>query len=534
EINIPEMTIEYDAASLLYGKASIIKIPSMTLQVTQPLTQFALNSKETGQPNLLKIAALTQLLPTKQLQVSNLIIQSQKNAAESINNIFKMQVDLHPRLIHKNHYKLKILLDGANPLILIKTASINGNHLQAKIKGNLILSKSILFNGNFSFAADDITLPKNHLIFKHDQANGALSLDKLGLHLNGKYNVKKFYFVNIAFDKNPLALHGKLDITSNKLHVDLIGHDKDDYMQGHAFIDDNTLNINATSVNFVAHNINLQSIFTQLTQPIIFSRGVININGNIGLADQIPSSLHIIGTNLDGNIAAKTLFTDMNTELVVTKFNPFTTAPAQQLSIATFDPGLPFNNVTLTYQIVPDEQHKIQFKVDASHAQFAGGTVSSNDFTYDPNAANHSVWVQAHNISVGTILHYTKVQGLSGTGTLNGSLLFQWGEDGLQIKEGKLAGAGTDNKITYQPTGITKSMTSKSAQLALVMNALKNFHYKNFTVNIGTRGNEMMLVAHLIGFNPDLYDGLPIALNFTLTGELNLILDTILYLYKVS
>jgi hypothetical protein len=528
KIHIPELVLDYDAASLLYGKASTIEIPVVEVLVTQPFTQFITSPGQHHKLNAANIDALVKMLPKQKLTIKTLVIKDQNTSAIKLDNIFKMQLSLHPTLLRKGHYKVKLTLDGANPKILIRDTSINGSAIHASLHGTLLLNKDVTFNGEIKLNAGTLTLPNTNLLFEDATAKGNINLKNNDFVLKGKYQAKHFHILNIAFIEDPLKLHGNFNITPDKVHVDIRGTDEDGYIHGSGLIDNGILSINATSTDFVTQRLNLQSIFSWLTQPIVFTQGIINIHGTIGLAHDAATSLHVIGTNLVGNVSSATQFKGLNTDLEIVKFNPFTTAPKQQLTITEFDPGLPLKNVAVVYQILPDTKNKIQFQISTSQAQFAGGTLTSNGFLYNPNDANHSAWLNAHNISVDAILQYTKVKGLNGTGTLNGKLLFQWGVDGLQIKEGNLSGSGADNKITYIPAKIASSMKAQSPQLALAMNALKNFHYKNFIVTITSHGKETHLVARLTGYNPDLYDGLPVNLNFTLTGELNLILDTIL------
>lgn len=528
KIYIPELTLDYNAASLFSRKASIIEIPTVEMIVLQPISEFVTEPHDGHGIDAAKIEALVKMLPKQKLIVKNLIIKNENAANIKVDNIFKVQIDLKPTLLTKDHYKVKIVLDGQNPLILIRDTIIKGSAIHAILQGKLLLEKEIKFNGNVKLTAGSITLPNANLYFEHGSANGSVIYNHNALAIKGKYQTKHFHILNIAFIQDPLKIEGDFTITSNAVHVSLQGNDKAGFISGNGSIDNNVLNLNATSVDFVSQRLNLQSIFATLTQPIIFSQGIININGIIGLSSKVNTSLHVIGTNLAGTVNTSTFFTGLNSNIEIINFKPFTTADNQPLSITKFNPGLPFKNVVLTYQLLPDESKTVIFHIRTSSAQFAGGTLTSNGFLYNPNDANHSALLTAKNINVGKILQYTKVKGLSGTGTLTGELLFQWGADGLQIKSGNLHGTGGDSKITYIPGQKAGKMKEQSAQLSLAMNALKNFHYKNFQVVISSNGNETHLVAHLTGFNPDLYDGLPVALNFTLTGELNLILDTIL------
>lgn len=528
KVYIPELTLDYNAASLLYGKARTITIPTVEIQVIQPITEFIITPGASHQLNQNNIATFVKLLPKQKLTIKSLIIKNQNAGNAKIDNIFKVKLSLKPRILRKGHYKVNLTLDGANPKILMKDTTINGALIHATMTGNLVLTKEVAFSGNFNLRAGTLTLPNANLLFEQALIKGNIHVKNDKFLLKGIYQADHFHILNIAFIEDPIKLNGHFTIKPEEVHVDLDGSDEDGYLRGHGFINNDVLSLNATSIDFVTQRINLQSIFAWLTQPIVFTQGVININGTIGLSSSTSTSLHVIGTNLVGSVSSATQFSGLNTDMEIIKFKPFTSGPNQKLTIAEFNLGLPLKNVNLSYQILPDVNNKTQFQITHSQAQFAGGSLTSDGFLYNPNDANHSALLNAHNISVDAILKYTKVKGLSGTGRLNGTLLFQWGVDGLQIKEGHLQGTGEDNKIMYIPAQKAASMKAQSPQLALAMNALKNFHYKNFMVTINSQGKETHLVAKLTGFNPDLYDGLPVDLNFTLTGELNLILDTIL------
>ena len=70
--------------------------------------------------------------------------------------------------------------------------------------------------------------------------------------------------------------------------------------------------------------------------------------------------------------------------------------------------------------------------------------------------------------------------------------------------------------------------------MKLALRALEDFRYDSLRMTLNRQlGGETLVTLHLKGRNPDLYDGYPIALNLTLSGALDRILQDSLSGYRV-
>lgn len=527
QITIPNIIVTYNLTSLLHGKINTIDIPTMnvSLQGAIQANVFAINPETIDKK--LVISQFIKKFPYLAINIENIRIEQGNIKNLTLTSVAQASLQLQRTADAENTFKILFLMNGKKLALTINEVLIKTKNLAAELKGNLILTDAINIIGDLSIKTTQLSLPDTKIVIDAGSIHAGLNSNNDKFQLHGNYDAAGFYLDNVAFIQDPLSFSGNFLADNNSLQASLNGHDKLQYFTGTGKLNGYQLQLKLESQHLISHVLNLQRILPWLTQPIILSQGQLQLDGTIGLSAKTPTSLRITGKSLSGKIQAS-LFTDLDTALTITRFYPLLSEPAQVASLKRFNPGLPFDNMTLMYQLTADKQQNPQIEIIKMQGKFAGGNIAANNFILTPNDKIHRVPVTAKNISVNELLRFSKVNGLSGTGTLNGNMMLQWDDNGLQITHGDLLGAGKDNKIVYNPKALPPAMQVKSEQLTLVLSALKNFHYRNFKVHVKNIGDNTEIIANLVGFNPDLYDGLPIELNFTLTGQIYLILDTIL------
>ena len=177
---------------------------------------------------------------------------------------------------------------------------------------------------------------------------------------------------------------------------------------------------------------------------------------------------------------------------------------AQRGELATGTPLADLNvNLALAAQTL---------RVHALHVKLLGGSVSSEPLSLPWPPAEQALPLEIRQIDLGQLLALTKVNGLSGSGQLDGVLPLVYRDGSVEIRDGQLNGLGAGT-IKYAPAQTIPDNPG--------LQALRNFHYRQLGVHVwyaadGTYRTQ----ATLEGNNPDFYNGYPIRFGLNINGKL--------------
>jgi len=127
-----------------------------------------------------------------------------------------------------------------------------------------------------------------------------------------------------------------------------------------------------------------------------------------------------------------------------------------------------------------------------------------------------------------------EIEGLSGSGLLDGQVRLRWDEGSdMGFEEGSIASrrAGI---IRWRPSSTPAALAGQGAGVALLLEALENFHYSRISITFeGRLEGAMQVGVHLEGNNPDLYGGHPFELNVNFEGALGLLARQAIGTYRL-
>lgn len=197
----------------------------------------------------------------------------------------------------------------------------------------------------------------------------------------------------------------------------------------------------------------------------------------------------------------------------LTSLFPVVTAPDQQLSIKTFNPGFPLENGELTYALVPEG-------VAISRAVFplGEGQVSFDPFTWTYGATENRVTLRVGDVDVGDFL-----QGVGGgrlviTGALEGKIPVVVRGIDVLVENGRLE-VKNGGVIQYKGKEVADAIPNEYAAKAI--EALKNFNYDALFMEInGPLDGEIKLGLQFTGSNPEVFYNIPFQFDVTVEGEL--------------
>jgi hypothetical protein len=115
-------------------------------------------------------------------------------------------------------------------------------------------------------------------------------------------------------------------------------------------------------------------------------------------------------------------------------------------------------------------------------------------------------------IDINALLTELNSEKLKLTGRFDFTLPLTISDKGQQITNGKFKALGE---------GVVKLKSDKGKEANIAFQALENFHYKEFSGSLNYNlDGDYVVELHVLGSNPDLYNGFPIKLDLTLRGQL--------------
>jgi hypothetical protein len=222
-------------------------------------------------------------------------------------------------------------------------------------------------------------------------------------------------------------------------------------------------------------------------------------------------------------------FSRLNGRIQISGPLPPITAPGQLISIALIDAGLQLTDGLVEFQLRPDGL----LDVREAEWRWAGGVVRTEG-RFDPMADSQEFLLEVEGVDLAELLTLVELEGLEGSGTLEGEIpLFRSGEI-VEIREAELYGAPEGGRIRYRSAAASQALAGQGYGVEQLLGALDDFHYDvlELTVDGDTRG-EVEMAVHLGGFNPNFEGGRRVEFNLNVEAQLADLLRTGRAAYRV-
>jgi hypothetical protein len=206
---------------------------------------------------------------------------------------------------------------------------------------------------------------------------------------------------------------------------------------------------------------------------------------------------------------------------------PLRTAGPQHLAASLGIASLPPGPVDLQFDLSGD-----RLQIGRATLGFAGGVLALDDVALSRDQPLRTA-LQVRQVDLGAILALIGIEGLSGTGSLNGRIPVDVGPAGMTIRDGQLAAAGP-GVVRYTGSALPDTAAAPNAaedSVGLLRRALADFHYTDLTLTLDRAATgEGSLLIGLKGANPAVLDGYPFAVNIRIEANFDrlatLFLDT--------
>ena len=204
---------------------------------------------------------------------------------------------------------------------------------------------------------------------------------------------------------------------------------------------------------------------------------------------------------------------------------PPSTPDGQVVTIRRLDPGLPLEDLSVRFRLLPGESPRLFIK-DGGFG-FAGGRVRVRDTMIDPAAPRQTVDFEVEGIDLGRLFELVRVEGLSGSGILNGVFPVERTERGFVIRDGRLAAAGP-GVLRFRSETAAAALERGGEAVDLMLRALRDFRYDKLDLTAEKDlAGEARVTLRLEGRNPQVLEGRPFAFNVNLSGSFDRILAAV-------
>lgn len=223
---------------------------------------------------------------------------------------------------------------------------------------------------------------------------------------------------------------------------------------------------------------------------------------------------------------------DLNVALNLNNLLPLSSLPQQTIKIRSIDAGIPLENLLVSYQIESTDLPHIVLE----KAQFSvmDGLVSLTPAVIDPSAARSNLLVHVDNIDLATFFELIQVEGLTGTGHLDGHIPIKLEGEQITI---------SDSLLTARAPGILRFKSDKASQLLadageemnLLLQAIQDFHYTELSLSLDKSAKQDLIAKlSLLGKNPNVKAGQVFRLNIKLESNIDKLLTPIRQGYHLS
>jgi hypothetical protein len=244
--------------------------------------------------------------------------------------------------------------------------------------------------------------------------------------------------------------------------------------------------------------------------------GRLALDGTLGWGarDGLDADLDLLVERL-AFTAGPARFEQVNGVITLDQLMPPSTPPGQQLAVGLVDLGLPLTDGLLTFDLESG-----QLIMEQLRWQFAEGRIRATPFTIGSQGIQFSTTLTAERLRLDEIFALAQLDGLTGEGTMHGTLPITVTGSEAIVAGGELV-SDRPGWVRYRPDQAPAALQAGGENVNLLLQALENFRYEELRLTIdGRTDGEMDVGLHLKGANPDLYDGYPIEFNLNLEGAL--------------
>ncbi len=312
-------------------------------------------------------------------------------------------------------------------------------------------------------------------------------------------------------DKAALIMAGRVEAPDRALVVALNG--RHDLASGRG-----SMTIDAAPVKFEPEGRQPLDLFPIAGRTLRRVGGTVAAKGTLSWGGQhLATTLAVFldGIGFEGGIAQ---VSNLDGQVMLDSVVPPHTSGPQHVTAILQIAALPPGPLDLRFSLPSGDR----LVVDRAMLGFAGGTLALAGITLGRDRPLDTA-LDVRAVDLGAVLTLIGIDGLSGSGALDGFIPVRVDQSGVAIAGGRLAATGP-GVMRYTGAGLADAISGADSQagdtLKLVQQALADFHYTSLTLALDRSADgEGSLLVGLKGANPAVLNGYPFAFNIRLDAN---------------
>lgn len=559
QVQLPSAEIEYRLTGLVRGNVERILVPRATLAIQPALHEATdIQANTAGQAATSQLAALFSgqwlaQIPVGEMSLDRLNVTWHATPKTS----YAMQLHAsfqNARLVLKGDIKLpqiakriafsfhadhqgkagllfSSVADNKMPLLEISVTSVDVGHEPKQLKGEwrTRLQSLLPILQPWLKQTQQVSDVKGDL-----QSQWQLQLKESGWRLSGEALLHGFTgqwhhqripmsegMAKYNLDAKQATLHAGLNAAKKAvvLQIDGVQH----FNSGRGLAE-----IRLMPVMFKKKVFTMSQLFTTWPYPFDVNAGQASAAIQLHWSKIVTSTAQIYLKQIAGQYN-KVAFSGVNGEMALSLDNGITSSKTARLHVAMLDVGFPVENIDARFMLtLPAGKSFPAFKVQKVSAELLGGRAYTGPFNLDLNRDKNGFVVQLEHIDLAKIMQLEQQEGIQASGLLDGQVPIILSRKGIAVDKGLLAERAPGGVIRYTPTPKVLSLAQSNSSVSLLVDALRNFHYKVMKVKTDYKtSGDLNLHIHIEGRNPDWQAGKPVHLNLNLQENIPVLLRSL-------
>ncbi len=258
-------------------------------------------------------------------------------------------------------------------------------------------------------------------------------------------------------------------------------------------------------------------------EPVLTALGIANLSGGVealgafALKENEPSlSLDLALRNV--SFETKLVALAGLSGAIAFRAPPLRTPKNQLFSVDRLEAGVTLRNGLTDFALGRDGAVEIASTVWS----FFGGELRAEDVRIDPSAESIPLTLRAQGLDLAELLALAPLEGLEGTGRIDGELPIVRASDALRVSGGVLRARPGGGVIRYRASESVRAMAaSRPNDLGVAVAAFGDFRYEELEARLdGDLNGELQIALHVRGASPEFQSGQPVELNLNLESRL--------------
>ncbi len=405
--------------------------------------------------------------------------------------------------------------------------STTDESLKAQPKSIKLTTKPLI---NFEFLMSDAI--ENELLTSGKILFSELLIEDFVSHLNGHLQLS-WSDVNTDFSTGKMHLDlysddgslSGIDLDDLKLASDFYLSEKNIHGEGELLLNEHILTPFQINIDKKSNEVTLELVKNQLENQLInqflvllsdqnnmvlkIIDGDISHEGEVSLNKELNVESRINVSNMSFQLG-KNSISGINLKHLVNALEPLTMLSDLTIKKIQFASGLDFSNLKARVESLA----KDQFEITSLSGETLDGRFKSDLIKTSKDGFEETI-LELQDLSLTELVFFMDIPGLYSEGNITFKIPLTMQSGSFIVQDGTFKAEGK-GIIKY-----TSDHTSSKGEENIALMALKNFHFTSLDGTLSyNQSGEYRIKLHLLGSNPDLYDGYPVDFSLNLQGKL--------------